>query len=205
MLMIRKTFSAFYHTDDIFAESSSVCGICIYFLRTFKPGTGFVYDGSRSFRLSFPSPVFALKVCKKYIQSYSDYIERKVKPTRKDRNGGEKCVATGRKVSGESVQRELPPAIGLEAREDQLMSLAVNQAEQMLRKGNAPTQIVVHYLRLATTKNQLEKEKLRKENILLEAKASAIESAARSEELYLKAIEAMREYSGSLVRNYEEQ
>jgi hypothetical protein len=113
-------------------------------------------------------------------------------------------VATGRKVSAQSVQRESPPAVGLEAREDQLIGLAVNQAEQMLRTGNAPTQIVVHYLKLATTKNQLEKEKLRKENILLEAKASAIESAARSEELYTRAIAAMREYAGSITHNYEE-
>lgn len=113
-------------------------------------------------------------------------------------------MATGRKVSSESVQRESPPAVGLEAREDQLIGLAVNQAENMLRSGNAPTQIVVHYLRLATTRNQLEKEKLRKENILLEAKASAIESAARSEELYTRAIAAMREYSGSLTPIYEE-
>ena len=112
-------------------------------------------------------------------------------------------MATGRKVSDDSVQHATPPAVGIEAREDQLIGLAVNQAEQMLRKGNAPTQIVVHYLRLATTKNQLEKEKLRKENILLEAKASAIESAARSEELYAKAIEAMRMYSGSLHRDEE--
>ena len=113
-------------------------------------------------------------------------------------------MATGRKVSDEKVQRESPPAIGLEAREDQMINLAVSQAEQMLRKGNAPTQIVVHYLKLATTKNQLEKEKLRKENILLEAKASAIESAARSEELYARAIAAMREYAGSVNHGMEE-
>lgn len=113
-------------------------------------------------------------------------------------------MATGRKVSGGSVQHESPPAVGLEAREDQLIGLAVNQAENMLRNGNAPTQIVVHYLRLATTRNQLEKEKLRKENILLEAKASAIESAARSEELYSRAIAAMREYAGSITHDYGE-
>ena len=113
-------------------------------------------------------------------------------------------MASKAKVSEESSSRRSPPAIGLEAREDQMINLAVNQAERMLREGHAPTQIVVHYLKLATTKNQLEKEKLKKENILLEAKASAIESAARSEELYARAIEAMREYSGSITHNYEE-
>lgn len=109
-------------------------------------------------------------------------------------------MATGGRNSREGVQRKAAPAVDPEARENQLMSLAVDQAEEMLLEHRAPTQIVVHYLKLATTKNQLEKEKLRKENILLEAKANAIESAARSEELYSRAIEAMREYSGSVMR-----
>ncbi len=98
-----------------------------------------------------------------------------------------------------SAKRKSAPALDPEARENQMIGLAVNQAEQMLMDGRAPTQIVVHYLKLATTKNQLEKEKLRKENILLEAKANAIESAAKTEELYTKAIAAMRVYSGSLT------
>lgn len=110
-------------------------------------------------------------------------------------------MATRRENSEEAVKRKSAPAVDPEARENQLIGLAVNQAEKMLMDGRAPTPIVVHYLRLATTKNQLEKEKLKKENILLEAKANAIESAARSEELYARAIEAMREYSGSLVRD----
>ena len=103
-----------------------------------------------------------------------------------------------------AIRRRSAPASDPEARENQMISLAVNQAEQMLMDGRAPTPIVVHYLRLATTKNQLEKEKLKKENILLEAKANAIEAAARSEELYARAIEAMRSYSGTLVHDYED-
>lgn len=110
-------------------------------------------------------------------------------------------MATRKELSDSANSRRVAPAVGLEAREDQMITLAVNQAEKMLQEGRAPTQIVVHYLKLATTKNQLEKEKLKKENILLEAKANAIESAARSEELYARAIEAMREYSGSFNRS----
>ena len=113
-------------------------------------------------------------------------------------------MASGRKNSEDTVVRRAAPAVDPEARENQLIGLAVNQAERMLTEGRAPTQIVVHYLKLATTKTKLEKEKLRKENILLEARANAIESAARTEELYARAIEAMREYSGSLARDYED-
>ena len=110
-------------------------------------------------------------------------------------------MASSKKLSEDAAQRVSAPATDPEARENQMISLAVNQAERMLTEGHAPTPIVVHYLRLATTKNQLEKEKLKKENILLEAKANAIESAARSEELYSRAIAAMREYSGSLTHD----
>lgn len=110
-------------------------------------------------------------------------------------------MATRKEVSDSGNRRRAAPAVDPEARENQMISLAIDQAEQMLMGGHAPTQIVVHYLRLATTKNQLEKEKLKKENVLLEAKANAIESAARSEELYARAIEAMREYSGSVNRD----
>ena len=109
-------------------------------------------------------------------------------------------MATRMEKSEGQVRRRSAPAVDPESRENQLIGLAVDQAEQMLIDKRAPTAIVVHYLKLATTKNQLEKEKLRKENILLEARANAIESAAKSEELYTRAIEAMREYSGSLVR-----
>lgn len=112
-------------------------------------------------------------------------------------------MATRKEVSGEAVKRRSAPAVDPESRENQMIGLAVNQAEKMLIEGRAPTPIVVHYLRLATTKNQLEKEKLKKENILLEAKANAIESAARSEELYARAIEAMRVYSGSITHDYD--
>lgn len=108
-------------------------------------------------------------------------------------------MASRKENSDGAVTRKSAPAVGLEAREDQLISLAAAQAEEMLLQKKAPTPIVVHFLRLGTSKNQLEKEKLRKENILLEAKAGAIESAARAEELYAKAIAAMREYSGSLT------
>ncbi len=112
-------------------------------------------------------------------------------------------ASTGEK-SVKATKRRAAPAVGREAREDQLISLAEQQAADMLYEKRAPTPIVVHYLRLATTKAQLEKEKLKKENLLLEAKANAIESAAKSEELYARAIAAMREYSGTLTHDYEE-
>lgn len=113
-------------------------------------------------------------------------------------------MATRKENSDVAVTRKSAPAVDPEARENQMIGLAVSQAEEMLLQKRAPTPVVVHFLRLGTTKNQLEKEKLRKENLLLEAKANAIESAARTEELYTRAIQAMQEYSGSIARDYKE-
>lgn len=91
----------------------------------------------------------------------------------------------------------LRPAITPEARENQLIDLAIGQAEQQLLNGTASSQIICHFLKLATTKERLEKEIMEKQKELLEAKTNALQSAKRSEELYEKAIAAMRRYSGA--------
>lgn len=92
-------------------------------------------------------------------------------------------------------------AITPEGRENQLISLAIDNAEKQLLEGTASSQVIVHFLKLASTNNQLEKEKLRRENELLRAKVDAIESEKKTEELYSQAIEAMKKYSGSGVED----
>lgn len=95
-----------------------------------------------------------------------------------------------------SSSRRHKPAISPEARENQLISLAVDLAEQQLIDGTASSQVITHYLKLGTMKEQLEREKLQKENELLRAKTKALQSAQHIEELYTEAIKAMRSYSG---------
>ena len=87
------------------------------------------------------------------------------------------------------------PATSPEARENQLIAAAVDLAEKQILEGTASSQVLTHYLKLATTREQLEKEKLRNENELIKAKVDSIHSAERMEQLYEKAIEAMRGYS----------
>lgn len=88
------------------------------------------------------------------------------------------------------------PAPTSEAREQQLISLAVDCVEERMRTGKASAQEYVHFLKLASTKQQLELEKIRHENELLVAKKEALETSKRTEEMYTKAIEAMRSYAG---------
>lgn len=102
------------------------------------------------------------------------------------------------KKSTKQTKRRGAPAKTVEARENQLISLAVDLAEKQLSNGTASAQVITHYLRLGTTRERLEKEKLTKENLLLEARTEALQSAKRIEELYANALQAMRSYSGTL-------
>lgn len=100
-----------------------------------------------------------------------------------------------------SPPRRMRPAISPEARENQLVSLAVDLAEDQLRNGTASAQVITHYLKLGSSRERLEREKLEKENEMLRAKTEAIKSAQRVEELYVNALNAMRRYSGQEQEN----
>lgn len=100
------------------------------------------------------------------------------------------------KVASSSSSRKRRPALSPEARENQLISLAVDLAEKQLQEGTASSQVITHYLKLGSTKERLEKEKLEEENKLLRAKTENLKSQKRVEELYSEAIKAMRNYAG---------
>lgn len=93
-------------------------------------------------------------------------------------------------------QKRQRPATTPEARENQMISLAVDLAESQLRKGTASSQVISHYLKLGSTKEKIEKEILQEQKKLITAKTEAIQSAKRVEELYKTALDAMRSYSG---------
>lgn len=100
-------------------------------------------------------------------------------------------------------RKKRAPARTLNARENQLIDLAVTLAEQQLINGTATSQVIVHYLKLGSTRERLEKERLEHENELLKAKTESLQSAAKLEETYLRALAAMKQYSGK-PDNYDE-
>ena len=73
------------------------------------------------------------------------------------------------KEKTKGTQREMRPALTPEARENQLIYLATDLAEKQLREGTASSQVITHYLKLGSTKEKLEREKLAEENNLLRA------------------------------------
>ena len=95
-----------------------------------------------------------------------------------------------------SSSKRIRPALTPESRENQMISLAIDLAEKQLQEGTASSQVITHFLKLGSTKQQLEKEKLEEENKLLRARTESLKTAERIEELYTNAIDAMRRYSG---------
>lgn len=89
-----------------------------------------------------------------------------------------------------------PPALTPEDREDQLIALAVDLAEQRLRDGTASNQLIAEIMKLGTSKERLQKEKLQRENAMLKAKTEAIEAQKHSDEMYVRALNAMKSYAG---------
>lgn len=97
------------------------------------------------------------------------------------------------------------PATTPEARENQLITLAVDLAEKQLSEGTASSQVITHFLKLGSTKDRIEKEILQEQKVLIKAKTEAMQSAKRVEELYENALNAMRAYSGNNSRSDEDE
>lgn len=96
-----------------------------------------------------------------------------------------------------TTEKETRPAFTPEARENQLISLAVDLAEQQLRDGTASSQVITHFLKLGSSRERLEQEMLKKNQALVDAKRENLESSRVAEELYSNALAAMKTYSGN--------
>lgn len=97
----------------------------------------------------------------------------------------------------ENTNRKLRTAHNPETREQQLIALAIDNAEEQLRNKTASSQLICHYLKLGSMKEKQEREKLEEEIKLLKAKTDAIKSAQHVDEMYAEAIAAMKRYNGT--------
>lgn len=59
--------------------------------------------------------------------------------------------------------------------------------------------VITHFLKLGSSRERLEQERLGSEVDLLRIKRETLASEARTEELYKNALNAMRTYSGQMV------
>lgn len=93
-----------------------------------------------------------------------------------------------------SPKKRSRPPLTPEARENQMITLAIDLAEQQLRDGTASSQVITHYLKLGSTKERIEKEILERQKELISAKTDALHSQKKADEMYAAALEAMRGY-----------
>lgn len=100
------------------------------------------------------------------------------------------------KVTVKSTRRS-GPAMTQEAREGQLIALAMDLAEERMRNGTATSQEIVHFLKLGSTKDRIEREILERQKELVSAKTEALQAQKRIEELLANAVTAMKTYSGA--------
>ncbi len=99
-------------------------------------------------------------------------------------------------VTSSESSLKMRPALSPEARENQMISLAMDLAEQQLRDGTASSQLITEFVKRGSTKARIEQEILVEQKELIEAKTQSLQSAQRIEELYKNALDAMRNYSG---------
>ena len=100
------------------------------------------------------------------------------------------------KNSDQETKRRIRPALTPEARENQMIALAVDLAEKQLMEGTASSQVITHYLKLGSMRERLEREKLEEENKLLRARTKAVENDEASKVRYELVIAALRDYNG---------
>lgn len=103
-----------------------------------------------------------------------------------------------RRSSENKKSRHKKPATTPEGREGQMVSAAIDLAEKQIHAGTASSQVITHYLKLGSSRELLEQQRLAHENELTRVKIEQLESQKRVEELYLEALQAMRSYSGDL-------
>jgi hypothetical protein len=105
-------------------------------------------------------------------------------------------MAKVKSPSSSVSKTKVRPALTPEARENQMISLAMDLVEQRLLDGTASSQETTHFLKLANTKARLELEILERQKDLITAKTESLKSQKRSEELMQEALKAFRNYSG---------
>lgn len=104
-----------------------------------------------------------------------------------------------RQITPSSIpKRPRHPAVSAAEKELELVGLATECAEKQLREGTATAQVICHYLKLGSSSEQKKTKLLEKQIEYLEAKISAIQSQQHTEELFTRAIDSMRRYSGSV-------
>lgn len=114
-------------------------------------------------------------------------------------------MARAKKVSDSPELETRPAARTPESRENELIALAYDLAEERIRNKTASAQEITHFLKLGSTNARLEREILAEQKKLVTAKTESLESTKRLEEVYVNAMKAFRAYSGNGSEELDDQ
>ena len=118
------------------------------------------------------------------------------------------CLENLEDISEQKTRRKSKINTSSDSREKVMIDLAMDAVEERIRSGKASASEYVHFLKLGTEQAKLEREKLRQENKLLEAKTQSIEQSAEMREIIDKAMEMFSIYHGDVEyedEDYEEE
>ena len=99
-------------------------------------------------------------------------------------------------MARQSSTRRRRPATSPEQREMQLADAAYDLAEEQIQSGTASSQVITHFLKMGSTRERLEQERMRHEVELMEVKKEQLEGQKRVEALFSDALSAFRGYQG---------
>ena len=102
-----------------------------------------------------------------------------------------------RAKSNEPLSLREPPAKTVAGRENQLINMTIDLVEKQIREGTASSQVLTHFLKLASTREQLEQAKIRCETKMIEAKSNAVQDSGDYTRIANEALEAFKTYSGA--------
>ena len=106
-------------------------------------------------------------------------------------------VTVAKKKESESkVARKIRPPLTPEAEENQCIHLAMERAKEQLMDGTASSQVIVHFLKLGSSKEKIEKEILERQKELITAKTDQIHSTKQTGDLYADAARSLSIYQG---------
>lgn len=89
-----------------------------------------------------------------------------------------------------------PPATTPQDRAQQMGAYADSFAEEQFLNGTASSQLTIFYLKQVSQREELELEKIRQENMLLQQKRDDMASNARAEDMMAEVFSAMKKYAG---------
>jgi hypothetical protein len=97
----------------------------------------------------------------------------------------------------------MAPLVGADNVENRLVALTMSEAERRIMAHTASDAMLIHFLKLGSTRNELEIERMRRETELMAARRTSIQQQSSSGDDYQNVINAILGYRRSAFDDEE--